>query len=574
MTKWTFVPKARTSILTRPSSAAIPAEAEALMGRSLAETSEAVLASKKNSSLHMGPPMLSSFAATISEKREWLSNLFIILVIGVVMLNVAWVGYVGSDDHSYARGALGWLDQFPYVGKNHWTLRHTVVIPVAVSLAVFGMREISLGLPSALLFLLILGFNYHYLQRFLSARFALLASALMATTPLFVVQATFPQDIIAQLFVVSLSFWSFYSAAHCERPGWLMFAAGVAAAFGWLTIETTAALLLFYGFLFLIGFGVPRRYYWIMALGFVLFVVMEVGYFTAMTGDPLYRYRIDLFHDVVDRVGDAKAAISFGMLLNLEGNLTVSPFLEPFVALLVNQEFGLLFWAYIPAAVWAWRTKEISMEDQRLLRLLIGLGLFWMAFVSLNASVLYVVPRYYAPFSWTAVIIVAYWLKQFLFVRRPRLALVAGVGLLGANLLCVYVENKNPLFAERALVEYVSRYPGIVYTDPMTADRARLLLDFSGSRNRVSGNLPPPGAVFYANMKNIERCKHNGDKCRWSWEQYVRRDGWLELARIEPRRKLSGILLRLFKLDTIIPRDIFDRLDKPNPGGTLYLTSR
>jgi hypothetical protein len=198
MTKWTFVPKARTSILTRPSSAAIPAEAEALMGRSLAETSEAVLASKKNSRLHMGPPMLSSFAATISEKREWLSNLFIILVIGVVMLNVAWVGYVGSDDHSYARGALGWLDQFPYVGKNHWTLRHTVVIPVAVSLAVFGMREISLGLPSALLFLLILGFNYHYLQRFLSARFALLASALMATTPLFVVQATFPQDIIAQ----------------------------------------------------------------------------------------------------------------------------------------------------------------------------------------------------------------------------------------------------------------------------------------------------------------------------------------------------------------------------------------
>jgi 4-amino-4-deoxy-L-arabinose transferase-like glycosyltransferase len=59
----------------------------------------------------------------------------------------------------------------------------------------------------------------------------------MATTPLFVVQATFPQDIIAQLFAVSLSFWSFYSAAHCERPGWLMFAAGVAAAFGWLTIE-------------------------------------------------------------------------------------------------------------------------------------------------------------------------------------------------------------------------------------------------------------------------------------------------------------------------------------------------
>jgi len=490
------------------------------------------------------------------------------------MLAFAWVGYVGSDDHSYARGALGSLNRFPYVGEDHWTLRHTVVIPVAVSLAIFGMREISLGLPSALLFLVILGLNYRYLERFLSPRFALLASTLMATTPLFVVQATFPQDVIAQLFAVSLSFWLFYSATQCERPGWLMFAAGVATAFGWLTLETTAGLVLFYGFLFLIGFGVFRRYYWVMALGFVLVVGIEVGYFTAMTGDPFYRYRIDLFHDVVDRIGDATAAIKFGMTLNLEGNLTVNPFLEPFVTLLVNQEFGLLFWAYIPAAAWAWRTKKISMEDQRLLRLLIGFGLVWMAFVSLNASVLYVVPRYYAPFSWTAVIIVAYWLSQFLFVRWPRLALVAGIGLLAMNLLCVYLDNKNPLFAERALVEYVSRHPGIVYTDPMTMARARLLLEFRGSRNRVSGDLPAPDAVFYSNMKNIERCRRNGDKCKWSWKQYVPKDSWFELARVESDRKITGILLRLFSLDTTISREIFDRLDNPNPGGTFYLTSR
>ena len=171
-----------------------------------------------------------------------------------------------------------------------------------------------------------------------------------------------------------------------------MFASGVAAAFGWLTAETTAALLLFYAVLFLIGFGSPRRYYWIMALGFVVVVGIEIGYLTAMTGDPLYRYRMDLFHDVVDRIGD-RAAMRSGIILNLDGNLTVSPPLEPFVALVLNQEFGLLFWSYIPAAIWVWRTKKIAAEDRRLLRLLVGLGLVWMAFVSLNASVLYVVPR-------------------------------------------------------------------------------------------------------------------------------------------------------------------------------------
>jgi hypothetical protein len=130
----------------------------------------------------------------------------VILFIGVIMLGIGWVGYVGSDDHSYARGAFGWLNHFPYVGQDHWTLRHTVVIPVAVSLAVFGIREISLGLPSALLFLLMLAVNFHCLERFSGTRFSVFSSIYMATTPLFVIQATFPQDVIAQLFAVSLSF--------------------------------------------------------------------------------------------------------------------------------------------------------------------------------------------------------------------------------------------------------------------------------------------------------------------------------------------------------------------------------
>ena len=232
--------------------------------------------------------VLSSVAEARTESKEWISHFFLILAVGVVMLSVGWVGYVGSDDHSYARGALGWLNQFPYMGDDHWTLRHTVVIPIGVSLAVLGMREISLGIPSALLFLLMLAFNYHYSQRFFGARFALLVSIFMATTPLLVVQATFPQDVIVQLFAISLSFWLFYSATSHHRPGSLMFAAGVAAALGWLTLETTAGLLLFYGILFLIGFGLPRRFYWIMAFGFLLIVGIEVSYFTAIKGDPFY----------------------------------------------------------------------------------------------------------------------------------------------------------------------------------------------------------------------------------------------------------------------------------------------
>ena len=100
--------------------------------------------------------------------------------------------------------------------------------------------------------------------------FCLLASAFMATTPLFVVYATFAQTVVVEALFCLISFWLFYSATRSPRPGWLMFASGVAAGLGFLTRETTGALLLFYGVLFFVGFGMRRRYYWIMALGFLL----------------------------------------------------------------------------------------------------------------------------------------------------------------------------------------------------------------------------------------------------------------------------------------------------------------
>ena len=66
------------------------------------------------------------------------------------------------------------------------------------------------------------------------------------------------------------------------------------------------------------------------------------------------------------------------------------------------------------------------------------------------------------------------------------LAFLVSVGLIAMNLTCIYLENKDPLFAERALVEYLSSHQGVVYTDPMTSARAELLLDFKGiSLDRV-----------------------------------------------------------------------------------------
>jgi 4-amino-4-deoxy-L-arabinose transferase-like glycosyltransferase len=524
-------------------------------------------------------PMSNAFVFRRSKVKldhRHLVNLGLTLLVGLVMLRFGWVGYVGSDDHSYARGALAWLSQFPhpYIGDDHWTLRHPVVVPIALSLALFGHKELSLGLPSALFFLLFLVTNYLYVQRFFGASIAMLSAAMLATTPLFAVQATFPQDVIIQVLAVSTSFWLFYSATQSLTRAWLLFAAGSAAALGWLTLETTAGLILFYSILFLWGFGVPRRYYWIMAVAFLLIVGVEVGYFAALTGDPLYRYRIDLHHDVIDRGGDVALASRLGSFFDIEGNLSVNVLLQPVVALLLNQEFGLLFWLIVPASIWIWRCKDrISAEDRRLLLLLGGLGIVWLLFVSLNAAVLWIIPRYYSVATWAAVIIVAYSVGC-LSTRQSKVAMFVCGAWLFSNLFCVYVENKNPLFTERALVDYVARHPGRVYTDPMTLTRAKLLLEFHGVAERVSSQPSDRGALVYVNWKNIERCKRLGKSCRWDPGRYLPGNNWIELERIQPRSKLSGVLLTAFRLDGIIPVEIADRLAGRSTGATLYRTGR
>jgi hypothetical protein len=366
---------------------------------------------------------------------------------------------------------------------------------------------------------------------------------------------------------LSISFWLFYSATRDREPGWSMFASGVAVAFAFLIRETAGALVLFYAVLFVFGFGVRRRYYWIMALGFLLIVGLEMSYFSVLNGDPFYRYRLDLSHNVSSRPQWYSGS---GDVLGVTGNLRAGgSIFHPILSLLFNQEFGLVFWLFIPAAIWSCRAKGLA--ERRLLQTLIGLGMVWTVFIAYG-GLLASVPRFFTLSLWTAVIVVVYWMRSYLNAYWPKLAIVLATALVAVNLLCIYVENKDPVFAERALVAYVVQHDGgIVYTDPTTLRFASLLLEFQGASGRVRSDPVPSGAVYYFNKKNIDYCQRYG--CPFSWKEYVPKESWRVLMRMEPKQKLSGSLLTLVSLDKVIPTTIFERLDRPNPGGILYLTA-
>lgn len=489
-------------------------------------------------------------------------NLAALGLLTAAALAFAWTGFLGSDDAAYADAARGWLARFPFVGTSHWALRHPLVLPTALSFRLFGVSEASLAAPTVLAFLALVAATYLWLARRLGRDVGLAAAGLMAVTPLFPATAsTASVDIVELLFAV-LSLMAFDAATRAARPVRHLLLAGALAALAWQSRETTLALLLAYGVLFLFGFGagfgLARRWYWVMAAGFVAVIGAEYLALWSLTGDPLYRLHVDLRHDVVAR--PEISAEGF----DRAGNVVAGALLNPFLMLLANQEFALLFYVAAPAAVWAcFMARE--PEVRRLARLLGVAGLMWFLLVATLGSSLYLVPRYVAMTAFAAVVLVALWLLRGM---RPAFGLAVAAVLVGTNLLATYVDNKDLFFPERALVRVAAEAGGTVHTDPKTLHRADFLLEAAGVRDRVLDMPPGPGALFLHAPNNA--AAGSAGPRRFDPAAYRPQAGWVEVRRIDPGRKLSGVVLQALGLDRYLPAALWRRLDRPNPPAVLY----
>ena len=69
----------------------------------------------------------------------------VLFLLGIVLLS--WTGYTESDDSLYAAAAWHWVQHFPYLGINHWGLRHAIVLPMALLFRLFGRSEATLEAP-------------------------------------------------------------------------------------------------------------------------------------------------------------------------------------------------------------------------------------------------------------------------------------------------------------------------------------------------------------------------------------------------------------------------------------------
>ena len=470
-----------------------------------------------------------------------------------------WTGFIASDDVTFAHGAYGWLEQFPYVG-GHGTIRYTITIPMALAFRLVGENEFAMALPGLLYLSALMAVVWLAVRRAAGALPAFAALVALATSPLLVIQASIANVDVVELFFLTASVAVFWRCLDVEpRTSWLI-GAGALAGAAFLTRETAIFIAPFYALFFVVGYRFARlRYLWIAA-GFMAIWAVELTYLWAMTGDPLYRFHISLHHDAtIDRSVD------------LAGNVIVNPLIDPLLVLLLNQEFMLLFWIAPPLIAWLAFGRSVAPPMRGFARVVALLALVWFVCVGAAQHLLPLNPRYFMISAAIASLLAG--TALILLVRRGgrtgNLAAVTFVALIGANLAGIAVENKQSAFGERQLVRIVAAHPAdTVGTDPMTRYRADMLLRWEGTRPRVSDAAPAPGSLYLFNPAHALTANFKTPPGRFAL--YRPRADWVELARYRPRPSWLAHALESTGLDPHIPRGIWQKLRYQHPEVTLY----
>ncbi len=408
---------------------------------------------------------LESGAASWRARIVWLAVLAVLLTAAIA---IGWTGFIASDDSLYFVGAERWLTHPPFAGDNHWSTRFPLLWSFDAMLLLLG-RGFTAFAATALLWYGVLAMLVGLYVRHLGGdRAGWIAALLIGTMPVIIGNATTVSVDLLEAALLLGGAW-LLGDADGARGGWRGgYAAGLCFGTAILCRETSLLALVAFGPLFLIGRPVSRGA--LIAAGFGLLTVLggEAAFQAWQTGILFRRYDIAFHHDShIDRAA------------NMEGNFLVHPVIDPILVLLINDDFGMIFWVALIAVgvtgVAFWRRPGAEP-----LMVLTAMALADFVLVSVLYDKLVLNPRYFTLPAILAVTIAALWLDR---VRRWQRWLIIFV-IATSNLLLLSVGNGHPRFEMEALIAACRAHRGeIVSGDPVSVRRASLPMRFEGLDN-------------------------------------------------------------------------------------------
>lgn len=532
---------------------------------------------------------------TIDKARlQWIWGLAVVLLAYIALQWVFWIGYRGYiDDVMSIRGALRWIEQWPYVGETHWELRHPYILALAVSFRTFGLSEVSAMIPGVLANMGTLVVLWTVVARSSGGRSATLTTFALTLTPIFVFcgSTIFPDAI--ELFFVVAAIAAFVVATeeqNLPRPIWLMLA-GLLVGICFVTRETSVAVFL--ALLLLLVLRVGKR--WSVALVFavtcLLPILADSAFVTWNTGDPLYRYRIDIAQhhpwaqqryfgfsaaefqpglddqDALWAEGSEGSPVVVAQLEDVTpdphrsrtiGPFDVDPWLQPYSGLLFNHEYGATVWLALGITLSLLTARRMRQSVPYAIWVFSVVGIVW--FVSQAYLIgLRPHPRYFLPTVVAASCLVGY-TTSWLF-RRGRAVLASGIisllvvgGLLGFDL------QSERLTTERRLLDVVLKERELVYTTEETAWTARFLLRVNGVDDLVRVGAPVgPGRV-------LVEVEDPANPCRRLVRAGVAQSKNCAVLQVwVARRRVAGWLLERLGVLNELPDSLRTKLDRPIP---------
>lgn len=427
--------------------------------------------------------------------RENLVRVDILLVIAacVGLSSLSFIGYRGYDDFHYVYAALNLLDSGEIVATDHWSIRFPHVLAIYLSLKAFGMSEWALVAPSVLAYIATSLITYLGVRQFWGRQPALVAALLFASTPLFAVLANVPFAMLTQLLLIVLSVWSLVWANETGKI-WLNALAGVAIGLAVLTHLTSAAAVLSTTFICLLIYRNWRG--WLLCvLGAAAIAVVDIGYFTASQGEPLYRMKVASNHSSITykvfNVDDKSAASVKSVANSLEGTSSKSLFkfmtksevhwepapvnihwtVNPYLVFFLHYDLAVYGLALLIAFLLSRtvRLKPLSPAQSRIVLALIITAVVWFLFANYIFS-LRPKTRYFGIISYSISTLLAIYYLRFWQLGKSwvkAFVLTLSLGGLGANLLLIDMRESN-LTEHRHLAQYLESEPSVKVVVPET----------------------------------------------------------------------------------------------------------
>ena len=455
---------------------------------------------------------------------------------------VGWVGFMASDDSLYYAGAVRWLTDPPFAGSDHWSTRFPLTVSFAAVLAAVGRNYAAFGVTAVLFYLLLVAVVGRFTAQLAGERSGWIAALLTATLPVVVTDATTVSVDLIEVAALIGGAWLVGSASD-DRRGLTRAALG-GALFGTAVLcrETSVLALAALGPALLLGRPVSRRLLIACGLGAAVVLAGEALFQWSLTGDPLRRYTIAFHHD--EHINRAA---------NREGNFLLWPPIDPVLVLLVNDDFGLLFWL-AGAALWRGAWSLTAPQRRAPLTLLAAMAGVSFLLVAALYTKLVLNPRYFMLAAIVAVIVLAIWLDR---LDRRLGALIIAL-LVSTNLLLMSVGNAHPRWPMEALVRAAQAHPReVIAADADVVRRADISMAFIGQSNvRALPRDPSDKAVPHLVVAQVDQAPAGQ-----------------VIARYPPPPTRLGSLLRTLGLEPLVPASIARRMFAPGTEMVLVRTT-